>query len=92
MTYRIELTPRAANDLKKLDNSVRKVIIKTLERLSVDPEIGKPLEYEFNNLRSYRAGSYRVIYSIYKKEIHVIVVAIGHRRDVYERLRKLLNR
>ena len=78
--------------MKGLDGSVRSLIIKALYKISVNPETGKPLQYEFKNLFSYRASSYRVIYEIHGMEITVIVVAIGHRREVYDKLKGLMDR
>ena len=90
MAYRIKLTSKAADDFKKFDNSVRQIILKAFEKISLNPAAGKPLEQSLKNLYSYRASSYRVIYKVFRKEVHVLIVAIGHRREVYEKLRKLL--
>ncbi|HEY3347324.1 MAG TPA: type II toxin-antitoxin system RelE/ParE family toxin [Nitrospirota bacterium] len=92
MTYKIKFTSKTAKDFKDLDNSVRQAIIKTLHKISLNPELGKPLELNLRDLHSYRAGSYRVVYKIFKKEIHVLIVAVGHRREVYDKLRRLLDK
>jgi len=90
--YKVRLTLKAEKDFKGLDGSVRSLIIKSLEKLAANPEIGKPLQFELANLFSYRASSHRIVYEIHRKEITVLVVAIGHRREVYERLKSLLAR
>jgi len=90
VSYNVRLTDKAAKDLRGMDGSVRPLIIKSLEKLASTPEVGKPLTYEFTNLFSYRASSYRIIYRILGEEITVLVVAIGHRREVYDRLRKII--
>ena len=55
------------------------------ERLMVDPiGFGKPLRYSLKGYRRLRVGDYRVIYCIKADLNIVIVVAIKHRKDVYE--------
>jgi mRNA interferase RelE/StbE len=41
-------------------------------------------------LRSWRTGDYRIVYRIAQNQIEVAVVAVGHRRQVYDRLRQLV--
>lgn len=55
------------------------------ERLTVDPVgFGKPLRYSFKGHRRLRVSDYRVVYRIEPETKTVIVVAIKHRKDVYE--------
>ena len=54
--------------------------------------LGKPLLYSLKGYYSFRTSSYRIIYTIRKKELVILVVAVGHRREVYEGLRKLLGK
>ena len=59
-------------------------ILNRLERnLSANPNAGIPLTGEFHGLFKYRVGDYRVIYA--KTPEGVLVVRIGHRKDVYRR-------
>ena len=46
-------------------------------------EFGKPLRYSLKGARSLRAGDYRVVFAIERDDV-VLIVKIGHRRDVYE--------
>jgi len=41
-------------------------------------------------LRSWRTGDFRIVYRVVESRVEILVVAIGHRRDVYERLSKSL--
>lgn len=43
-----------------------------------------------NGLRSWRTGDYRIVYRLKESEIEILVVAVGHRGDVYERIRRNL--
>ncbi|MBI4374177.1 MAG: type II toxin-antitoxin system RelE/ParE family toxin [Deltaproteobacteria bacterium] len=74
-------------DFPKLDRPTLKRIRTTIEdRLMTAPvDFGKPLKYTTENLRSLRVGDWRVIYKITEKQ--VIVLRIGHRREVYSLIR-----
>lgn len=70
----------------KLDKSVSKKIIKYLENIIIqdDPRIaGKKLKGNLKDFWRYRAGNYRIICSIEDGEMLVLVVRIGHRKEVY---------
>lgn len=88
--YKILYTPSAAKEIKKLDGSVRKLIESGLERIANQPEIGKPLRKELKGLYSYRVTSYRILYKIRQNELIVVVIAIGHRKNIYDRIKKAL--
>lgn len=92
MSFRLLYLPRIVKDLRKLDPAVRDAVRMALERIAADPSIGKPLLHSLKGYRSFRTSSYRIIYKIRKKELIVLVVAIGHRREIYEALRKLLKK
>ena len=74
------------HDIPNLDHEVRKRIRKAIEtKLMTDPyHFGKPLRYSLSGQRSLRVGDYRVLYLIDSDNHIVSVVAIGHRRDMYE--------
>jgi len=88
---RILYTREAKKNVEKLDASIRKLIRKAVESLAVNPERGKPLSHELAGLRSLRTSDYRVIYRIRGGELLIIVVAIGHRREIYQQLNELLS-
>lgn len=71
-------------DIPDLPTSVSKVIKKAIEeRLKVDPVgFGKPLRYSLKGHRRLRVGNYRIVYRI--EAATVLIVAIKHRKDVYE--------
>lgn len=90
--HRILYTSESRKTLIRLDASVRGLIRKAVESLALNPERGKPLTHDLTGLRSLRASDYRIIYRISGSELLVLVLAVGHRRDVYQRLAKLLAR
>jgi mRNA-degrading endonuclease RelE of RelBE toxin-antitoxin system len=87
--YQLVYTVTAVADIKKLDGSVKKLIKSSVEqRLSTDPlGFGKPLRYSLNGHRRLRVGHYRVVYRINPDEKQVIILAIKHRKDIYQTLK-----
>jgi len=54
-----------------------------LKKLKDNPELGKPLSGKLSGLWSLRTGKYRAIYKIIQEELHIFVLNVGHRRNVY---------
>lgn len=84
MTYRITLAPSAARQLRKLDPQARRRIQAALELLAVDPRppaatqlMGGSGEWRV------RTGNYRIVYQIEEDRLLVLVLRLGHRREVY---------
>lgn len=82
--YEIRLENPAKRFLKKINQEDQKRIIKKLKDLSTNPELGKPLTGKLAGLWSLRIGDYRAIYSIRKSELLILVLKIGHRKNIYE--------
>ena len=82
MACRIEYKSSVAHDLKNLDKTVAKRVIKELEEaLSCDPDCGEALTGQFKGLFKLRLGEYRVVYS--KNQGGILVLRIGNRSKVY---------
>lgn len=81
--YSLLFTSRAKKDIEQLSEAIKHKISAALDRIMQNPLIGKLLKGELQGLRSYRVGDHRIIYQIYKREILVIVLKIGHRREIY---------
>ncbi|HQI40107.1 MAG: hypothetical protein B6D44_08315 [Ignavibacteriales bacterium UTCHB2] len=85
MNWKIEYNKEAVRNLEKISLSDRNRIFKRISLLKEDPDLGKQLIGPLKGLRSLRIGNYRVIY---KKETHiitVIIIAIGHRKNIYKK-------
>lgn len=89
-TYKLLYTAQAAKDISKLDPSIRTLVRKALDKIAANPYTGKALKHLLSGYRSFRTTDYRIIYEIASQKIVITVIAVGHRRDVYERLKKLL--
>jgi mRNA interferase RelE/StbE len=84
MAYAIIISPAAKRQLKKITNPHRARIFKRIDLLRNEPRphgVAKPSGIE--NYYRVRVGDYRIIYTIEDKELVVLVVTIGERREVY---------
>ena len=84
MTYRVLYTQEAAKCIGKLDGGVKERIRKAIGRLSAHPELGKRLTGLLSDRWSYRVGDWRILYKIRKSELIILVLTVGHRREVYD--------
>jgi len=86
-TWRIEITRTAEKQITKLDRAAQESILNFLrERLKSvrDPrQWGKALQGEKRGLWRYRVGDYRLICDIQDERITILVLELGHRKDVY---------
>ncbi len=87
MAWTIEITRTAEKQITKLHRQAQQAIVRFLrERLAGadNPrQWGKPLQGEKSGLWRYRVGDYRLICDIQDDRITVMVLQVGHRKDVY---------
>jgi mRNA interferase RelE/StbE len=83
--YRVELRPAAVRALRRIDPSVRPRIQGAIALLAQDPR--PPAARRLVGRPGYRlrVGDYRVIYTLHDDVLVIVVVTVGHRREVYER-------
>lgn len=86
MSYRIEVAPAAVRQLRKLDRAAKRRVQAAIELFASEPRpsgakklVGGDGEWRV------RTGDYRIVYEIHDSVLLVLVVAVGHRRDIYER-------
>lgn len=88
-TYSIEYLQDVIDiDIPTLPSSARIIIKKAIEeRLTIDPiGFGKPLRYSLKGHRRLRVSDYRIVYRIDLSNHRVIIVAIKHRKEIYQDL------
>ena len=84
--YRLELSNQAERVIRRMaerEPALYERVAQALEDLTNDPLQGKALKGELKGRYSYRVGSYRLIYLVRQRALVVLVIDIGHRRDVY---------
>ena len=87
--YRVHLTKSARKEFDSLPSKAQNRVSDVLRLLEINPFSEllqvKKLKGEENLYRT-RIGDYRMVYEIRKKEIQVVVIKIGHRKEVYRAL------
>ena len=88
MKYKVEFTQRALKDLKKSDRHTASLIIgwirKNLENCENPRQHGKALSANRTGQWRYRVGDYRLLAEIQDDRIVILVLNVGHRREIYE--------
>lgn len=87
MTWRIKYARSVQKTVKKLHPRVRQRLRDYLEnriaQLDDPRQVGKPLKGQDSELWRYRVGDYRIICEIQNNTLVVLVIRIGHRKEVY---------
>ena len=83
MTYDIIFSDLSFKQLKKLDRGLQERIIKALERIRIRPEVYVTKLVGDPGYR-LRVGDYRVIMDIKGKSLRILILKIGHRKNIYD--------
>ena len=86
MSYDVRLAPAAVRQLRKLEPAGRRRVQAAIDLLAAEPRppsarqlVGGAGEWRV------RTGDFRIIYEMHDQQLLVLVIKVGHRRDVYER-------
>ena len=84
MVYKISYKSSVEKDFQKIDRSqVIRILNKIENDLANNPGKDKELTGTFKGLYSYRVGNYRIIYTILHKIETILILRVGHRKEVY---------
>lgn len=85
--YKVVYSKSAIKSLRKMDKPTQKLLttwIKSnLNNIDDPRKIGKSLSGNRSNQWRYRKGKYRIIVDIRDKELVILLLDIGHRKDIY---------
>ncbi len=88
MKYKVKFTEAALKELKKLDKHTASLILgwirKNLEDCENPRVHGKALTANHSGKWRYRVGDYRILAEIQDEEIIILILTVGHRRDIYK--------
>ena len=82
--YNVIFSDLASKQLKKLETKMQERVISTLERIKLRPEA---YIEKLAGIPGYklRVGDYRVIMDIQREELLILVIKVGHRKNIYEK-------
>lgn len=88
MTYLVEIAPAASRQLRKLDGAARRRVRTAIDLLASDPRPANASKLKGGaDEWRVRTGDYRIVYDIDDGVLRVLVLAVGHRREIYRRSR-----
>ena len=90
--FRPDIPPPVAEVIRSLHPDLKRSIKAAVRAIATDPECGVPLLRELDGLWKYRVRRYRIVYAIDRKARVIRLMAVGHRRLVYEELSARLPR
>lgn len=83
MRYRVILPKSVQKELDRLPDDTVRGILTRLAELEVQPRPVDVKKLKGRNAWRIRVGDYRVIYEIHDRELQILLVTVGHRREVY---------
>ena len=83
--YRIVISSKAQKDYRKLDPSIQTRVVKAILILETNRTPQQFKSLVGGDIASFRlrVGDYRILYDVYDKEKEVLIIRIGHRKDIY---------
>ena len=89
---RPDIPPHVASVIRSLHPDLKALIKSAIRAIAANPECGEPLKRELAGLHKYRVRRFRIVYSIDQKKRIIRLMAVGHRRTVYEELTERIRR
>jgi mRNA interferase RelE/StbE len=89
--FGMKFTPETSRILSRFHPENKKLIKQALMELRENPYAGSDLQEELYGFKSFKLKRFRVLYNINEEENIILIFHIGHRKDVYEQLNRLLN-
>ncbi len=83
MSYRVILSRSARKQMERISGETETRVLARLSELEINPRPSGCKKLKNRDAWRIRVGDYRVIYEIHDKVLQVIVVTVGHRREVY---------
>ena len=90
--FRPDIPPHVADVIRSLHPDLNQLIKSAIRAFAADPECGEPLQRELDGLRKYRVRRFRIVYAVHQKTRVIRLMAVGHRRSVYEELTEQIRR
>ena len=82
--YQIVIPKKVVKQLNKIPLLHRGKIRKVIAALAADPLLGKKLEGRLSKQRSIRVWPYRIIYTIFEKQVTILILSVSHRQGSYK--------
>ena len=88
---KVKFTPEAAAVVRKLHPDTKGIIKSGILEIQKSPYLGHQLQAELYGFISHKIRRYRIIYRFNENDKTIEIYHVGHRKDIYEQFRRLLN-
>lgn len=82
----IDIPPHVAQVIRRLPPDVKKSVKEAIRAIAQDPHLGAPLVGNLTGLWKYKVRRFRIVYAPIQKRRVVRIYAVGHRREIYDKL------
>jgi len=81
----LNISSHAKRQLKKIghDKELIARLRKAFDTITTDPYAGKDLGGDMTGILSFRVGSWRILYRVFRQQLIVLVISVGDRKEVY---------
>jgi mRNA interferase RelE/StbE len=90
--YRPDIPPHVAEVIRHLPPDVKRGVKAAIRALSNNPAAGEPLQRDLKGLWKYRVKRFRVVYVVDRSRKILRILAVGHRRAIYEEMADFVRR
>jgi mRNA interferase RelE/StbE len=90
--FELDIPPHVAEVLRHLPPDIKRPVKAALRAIGADPSIGAPLDRELKGLWRFRVRRFRIVYDIDRSRRTVRVMAVAHRRHIYDDLSEMARR
>ena len=84
--FRPDIPPHVAKIIRHLPPDLKRSVKQALRSLSDDPSYGQPLLRELEGFWKYRVRRFRIVYAIDRARRIIRILAVGHRKEIYEQV------
>jgi len=90
--FELDIPPHVAEVLRHLSPDIKRPVKAALRAIGADPSIGAPLDRELKGLWRFRVRRFRIVYAVDRSRRTVRVMAVAHRRQIYDDLAQIVRR
>ena len=90
--FELDRSPHVAEVLRHLSPDIKRPVKAALRAIRADPSVGAPLERELKGLWRFRVRRFRIVYAVDRSRRTVRVMAVAHRRQIYDDLAQIVRR
>ena len=84
--FRPDIPHHIADVIRSLHPDLKRSVRAAIDEIAANPECGEPLRGELDAYWNYRVRRFRIIYAVDRRKRMIRIMAIAHRREVYEQL------